>query len=465
MNDTTRTQVVVIGAGFSGLAAAQDLVDHGINVLVLEARDRVGGRTLNVTLPDGKAIEMGGQWVGPGQDVIIELARELGIATYPTYDTGRKILWHRGRARSYRGSIPPAGPVSLADLGQALLRLQRMAKTVDPREPWQAPRAQEWDRQSLGTWMLRNTRTRYARTMLTLWSHSVMAADPDEMSLLHVLTHAAAHRGLIALMSTRGGAQEERIVGGSQGLVQAMADRLGDRVMLNRPVRRVHHTEVAHDGAGQVWAETDTLRIEADRLIVATSPVMAGRLDYSPPLPAGRDLLTQRMGMGSIAKVVTVYPNPFWRDDQLSGQTTSDTGLLACTFDNTPQGSDLGALVGFIAGSNARAFAHMDPAERRRRVLDSMVRLFGPAAADPIDYHEKIWIEDEWARGGYFGIMPPGGWTAVGPHLRKPIGPIHWAGSETAETTFGSMDGAIRAGRRAAKEARSALRSLTETVR
>ncbi|WP_279672145.1 flavin monoamine oxidase family protein [Flexivirga meconopsidis] len=465
MGNSMRTQVVVVGAGFSGLAAARELVRRGIDVLVLESRDRVGGRVLNVALPDGSAVELGGQWIGPGHDALVAIAREHGIATYPTFDDGRRILWRRGRPRPYRGKIPIADPISMLDLAVAMARLERMTSKVDPARPWTAAHAAHWDGQTLASWMARHTRTRFVRSILTIWCRSVMAAEPEEASLLHVLTRAASESGFLATMSTRHGAQEERIAGGSQRLAQAMADQLGDRIMLNQAVRRIDYGPAAVGDFRPARVETDDRQIEAERLIVATSPVMAGRMAFSPALPAAPAQLAQRMTMGSIAKVVAVYPRPFWRDDALSGQAASDDGLLTCTFDNAPDGSDLGVLVGFIAGDNARAYALLEPQQRRQEVIASMVRLFGSAAGEPIDFHEKIWNDDEWAGGGYFGMMPPGGWTTLGPHLREPVGPIHWAGSETADTTFGSMNGAIRAGQRTAMEVWRGLRVAPDLVR
>lgn len=452
----SHTDVVIVGAGLSGLAAANELAHLGADYLIVEARNRVGGRTLNYPLGDGKVVELGGAWVGPGQDQILATAADLGLKTYPTYDDGDRVFWSRGRLARYRGLTPLANPWAMADLGQALGRLNWMARSVPAQAPWTARRARIWDSQTLGAWIRRNTRTRYARTLLELWSHSVLAADPAEVSLLHALSHAAAHRGAFAVASTKGGAQDARIDGGSQQISIALADRLDrDRILLGEPARRI-----AYDTNG-VIVTTDNYEIHARRVIVATSPAISGRISYTPPLPAARDQLAQKMMMGTVAKVIAVYTQPFWRDLGLSGQGLSDEGPVTFVFDNTPADGSPGVLVGFVAGSHARRFSTLPETERRTQALDCFVRWFGPNALNTVDYTDKLWHEDEWARGGYFGYFSPGGWTTFGEHLTTPVGPIHWAGSETSGICMGSMDGALRAGIRAANEATEYLDTRT----
>ena len=454
---TLHTDVIVVGAGLSGLAAADELRHAGADYLVIEARDRVGGRTLNYQLGDGKVVELGGQWVGPGQDRILATAAELGIKTFPTYDEGDRLAHTRGRTIRYRGLTPPAAPWSLLDLGQALFRLNRMCRTVPAESPWTAPHAASWDGQTLGDWMRRNTRTRYARTYLELWSHAVLAADPGEVSLLHALAHASAHRGVFAIASTRDGAQDERIEGGSQRISLALAERLdADRLLLSQLARRIRYD------ADGVTVTTDTYEITAQRVIVAVSPAIAGNIDYSPPLPAARDQLSKKMTMGTVTKVIAVYPTPFWRESGLSGQAVTDQGPITFAFDNTPPDGSPGILLGFVAGHHARDFARLDESERRRQALEGFARWFGDDARTAIDYTDKQWNDDEWSRGGYFGYFPPGGWTTVGKDLTTPIGPIHWAGSETSGICMGSMDGALRAGTRAASEVIEHLRAQVD---
>jgi monoamine oxidase len=443
--------VVVVGAGLAGLAAARAIRAEGASAVVLEARDRVGGRTLNHEIGDGKVVEVGGQWVGPTQDRLYELARELGVETFPTYDRGEHLIEWRGRRIRYTGTIPRINPAVLADVGQAQFRLDRMARQVPLEEPWRAPKAEDWDSQTLASWLRRNVASPAARTLFEIGTEAVWAQEPGDLSLLHVLFYTHSAGSFDALIGTAGGAQQDRFVGGSQTLALKVAEGLGDDVVLDAPVRAIAH------GDGRVRARTDGVEAAGRRAIVAIPPTLAARIAYDPPLPGHRDQLTQRIAQGSVAKCMAIYDEPFWRATGLTGQATSDAGPVRVTFDNSPPDGTPGVLLGFLEGRQARRAGRMAPAERRRMVVDCFARLFGPRAATPDGYVERLWAEEEWTRGCYGGAMPPGAWTEYGDALRAPIGPLHWAGAETATVWSGYMDGAVRSGERAAAEALAAL--------
>ncbi|WP_370326553.1 flavin monoamine oxidase family protein [Euzebya sp.] len=439
--------VIVIGAGLSGVAAARALVAAGLDVVVLEARDRVGGRTLDHPIGDGAVVELGGQWIGPTQTRMAALADELEIATFETHGTGAHLFEARGQLRRYRGTIPRTpNPLAVLDVGIAMARLNRLAEQIDVDAPWRSPRARLHDTQTVATWLRRNVATRDGRALLKLVVEGVWAADPADVSFLHLLTYIASAGSLELLTDTAGGAQERRFVGGSQQVAVRLADRLGDRVRLDEPVRRIDRAD------DEVTVTTDRGTHRARRVVVAIPPTLAGRLVYAPALPGDRDGLTQRYAQGSVVKCMAVYPEPFWRDDGLSGQATSIDGPVKVVFDNSPPDGRPGVLLGFLEGRQARVHGRRSPAERRAVVTAALTRLFGPRAADPIDYVDKAWAEEEFTRGCYAGYLPPGGWTDHGHALRRPIGPIHWAGTETATVWNGYMEGAVRAGERAAAE-------------
>ena len=439
------TSVVVIGAGLAGLSAARALRAQGVDVIVLEARDRVGGRTLNHSIGDGNVVEVGGQWVGPGQERVLSLIGELGLETFDTYTVGKNLFEHGTRLSTYRGAIPRVNPVALMDVQLAMTRLGRMAKTVPPASPWTAPKSASWDAETVASWTRRHMRTQLGRSLIGLACEAVWAADPADVSLLHFLAYCNSAGTLESLISTDGGAQQSRIVGGSQRIALALADQLGDVVVLNEPVRRIEH------GDGVV-VRGDTLTVRASRVIVAMSPALAGRFVYEPALPGHRDQLTQRTPNGSVIKCMAIYDEPFWRDAGLSGQLTSDRGPVKVVFDNSPPDGRPGVLLGFLEGNQARDLGRWSESERRKCVLDCFTRFFGPKAAKANDYVEKVWADDEWTRGCYGAFFPPNTWTAFGEALRAPIGPIHWAGAETATLWMGYMDGAIGSGERAAAE-------------
>jgi monoamine oxidase len=443
--------VIVVGAGLAGLAAASDLAHAGHSVVVLEARGRVGGRTLNHPVGHGEVVEVGGQWVGPRQDRLKARARSLGIRTFKTYTKGAQIFDYLGRQTHFTGLIPPLPPADAADFATLISKIVQLTSTVPLDKPWTAPDAIALDGQTLETWKLANSSTPGARFLFDLATESVFAAEPRDLSLLHALFYYRSGNGIINLTSTAGGAQDSRFVGGSQLVSIRMAERLGKRIVLNAPVRRIGHA-----GRG-VTVATDAGTWQGRAVIVAMAPALAGRIDYDPPLPAQRDQLTQRMPQGSVIKYEAVYPKPFWRAEGLSAYSNSDRSPVRLTYDNSPPSGTPGVLLGFVTGRDARRLSGQSAAARRRAVLGSFTRLFGAKAAHPTTLIEHNWSEEPWTRGCYEGYLPPGVWTDYGAALRAPVGRIHWAGTETSEVFMGYMDGAVRSGERAAAEVRSAL--------
>jgi monoamine oxidase len=340
--------VLVVGAGLAGLSAARALTESGHDVAVLEARNRVGGRTLNEPIGDGKVVELGAQWVGPTQDRVIGLIKELGLETFPTYGKGENLFERGERIGRYRGTIPKLNPIALAETSLILSRLNRLARSVPRDAPWTAPRAADWDTQTFETWLRRNVRTSTARDLMRLAIEGVWAAEPRDVSVLHVLFYIVSAGSIELLLDTEGGAQQDRVVGGTQLISMRMAEELGDAVVLETPVR-----SIAHNSDGVV-VRSDRMTVRARRAIVAIPPTLAGRIDYEPALPAVRDGLCQRMAQGSVVKCMAVYDKPFWRERGLSGQLTSTRGPVSVGFDNSPPDGTPGVLLAFLEGRAAR---------------------------------------------------------------------------------------------------------------
>jgi monoamine oxidase len=442
---------VVVGAGLSGLVCALRLQQAGVDVVVLEARDRVGGRTLNVPIAPDRVVEMGGQWAGPRHQEILRVAEEMGVQTFPTHIAGEHLFTHAGRTSQYTGDIPSRMPFGLLDFRIAQARLERLARRIDLENPASSDWARRLDTGTVQTWMDRHMHTASGRGLMRLTIKAVLAAEPTELSLLHWLFYIATGGGLDSLIRTDGGYQQDRFVGGSQEIAIRMARLLGDRVRLGSPVRRIEH------GEHQILVHTDDVTVEAENVVLAVPPTLTASIEFTPALPADRTQLAHRMPPGTVTKFVAVYPRPFWRDAGLSGHATLTEGPISMTFDNSPPDGNPGALVAFALAEDARTLETLTQSERRNQVLTRLGELFGEQAAEPAQFHELCWAGETWTRGCYAGFFGPGGWTAFGDVLRRPHGRLFWASAETAVEAHGSMDGAISAGERAAREALASL--------
>jgi monoamine oxidase len=448
--------VVVVGGGYAGLAAARAVVGAGRSVALLEARERVGGRIQSIPGPGDVVYDVGGQWIGPTQDRMAALAREYGVGTFKTYNDGDNVYLRAGLRQRYAtsgplGPIPPEAP-GAAEAGAAIVNLNDMAQKVPRDAPWTAAQAREWDSQNFEAFKNANAASEGGRFLLDVGIEAVFAQEPRDISLLYVLFYIGAAGNedtpgdFNRLLNTGGGAQESRFVGGAQTVARAIASKLGSRVVLGAPVRRIEQR------GGTVTVHADGIDVVAHRAIVAMAPPLTARIAYDPPLPGMRDQLTQRFPNGSVIKVQVLYDTPFWRADGLTGQAVGDADPVRITFDNSPPDGSPGVLLGFIEGELARQWSQRSAAERRAAAIESFAAYFGPQARQVRDYVERDWSGEVWTRGCYGGSTPPGVLLDYGPHLRRPVDRIHWAGTETSTIWAGYMEGAVRSGERAARE-------------
>lgn len=442
--------VVVVGGGLAGLATARRLRDRGVDkVVVLEARERVGGRTVNLSLEGDHVVEGGGEWVGPTQTRVTEVAAELGVHTFPAYYDGRVSYDLLGKVSE--GLLPASSWRERADAVRMLYKLDRLAKSLPRGASWEAPDAASLDAITLGDWLRKHEATPFTHSVFKLITRAVLAGYPDRISLLWVLHYVGASGSLLQILLNDGGGQDLRFEGGSQLVSIRMAEDLGAVVRLGQPVRTITDT-----GEG-VRVVTSSAIFDAKRVVVAMMPADMMRIRFEPGLPPlRRDLMAgwARLTRLPLIKGSVVYPTPFWREEGHSGAMQSDQGPIQLIFDNSPPDGSLGVLTAFLSVAESPAMA--DRRTRRQAIEAEFVRYFGPQAAKSSGYVEKDWAVDPWSTG-CLTPMTPGLLSRTGAALREPVGRIHWAGTETARIWCGYMDGAVRSGDRAGDEVAAVL--------
>ncbi|WP_125132769.1 NAD(P)/FAD-dependent oxidoreductase [Microbacterium sp. 10M-3C3] len=452
MTELTK-DVVVIGAGAAGLTAANELRKAGLSVAVLEARDRVGGRLWTDEI-DGAMLELGGQWVSPDQHALIDTVAELGLETFSRYRDGDSVyIGPDGVTQRFTGEMFPVSPETERTIAEITERLDAMIAEIDPDRPWEHPRAVEWDTISWDAWLRAQTDDDEAVRNLAFATGSAMLTKPTHaFSLLQSLLMAAS-AGSYSHLVDADFILDKRVVGGLQQVPVLLAERLGDDVLLNQPVRTLAWS---HEG---VLAEADAVTVRARFAILALAPVLYPRISFVPPLPRLQHQMHQHISMGFVIKVHAVFDRPFWREQGLSGTAFSPYELCHEAYDNTNHGDERGTLVGFVSDRTADDLFRLSADERRARILESLSHYYGEAAKDPVVYYESDWGTEEWTRGAYAASFDLGGLHRYGADLRTPVGPIHLACSDMAGAGYQHVDGAIRQGRRAAAEILERTRS------
>ena len=448
MTIPANTDVVVVGAGFAGLSAARDLVRLGHDVVVLEGRDRVGGRSSTTTIA-GTPVDLGGTFVGPTQDAVIALAKELGCESVRTYSHGKNLIRWRGKVRAYRSTIPKLSLIELFDVSRIQWRFDRVSRRVPVQEPWTSPIADILDSKTLEQWLRYVHAGASTRNLMAIVARVTWGCEPEDVSMLHAVRYVKAAGGLGRMLDVEGGAQQDRFPDGTQQIALRMAEELGERVVLNAVVRTIErHVD------GTLAVGSDRGDVAAKAVIVAVPPAHRAGITFDPALPPEYEKLTEHWPQGNLSKAYAAYDTPFWREDGCSGEALSDEGPVFITFDVSPSDSGPGILLGF---TDARTFDPLPVEQRRERALEGFATLFGDAARHPIDYLDHCWGAEEFAPGGPTAAVPPGSWTTYGPWLHKPVDGIFWAGTETADQWTGFLDGAVRSGKRAADEVHRAL--------
>lgn len=450
---TIDRDVVIVGAGPSGLSAARRLVAAGKSVAVLEARDRVGGRTWSDHI-DGAFIEIGGQWISPDQTALKALIAELGKETFKRYREGSSVyIDAAGERHVYAGDADfPAPAETKIAMDKMIAELDALAAEIGAAEPWAHPRAAELDAISFHDWLrsiadddeaVRNVALYIAGGMLTKPAYAFSALQAILM---------AASAGSFSQLIDEDFILDERVVGGMQSVSVQVAEELGSEVVfLNNPVRFLEWTDNGPGAAAEVIARTDTMQVRAAHAIVAVPPNLYSRISYSPPLPRMQQVAHQHVSMGLIIKVHAVYETSFWREDGLSGSCFGASRIMQEVYDNTNHGDERGTLVGFISDEKAEYIWGLSEEDRREAILDELASYLGPKAREVQVLYLSDWGNEEWTRGAYATSYDLGGLHRWGALQNQPVGPIRFASSDIAAEGYQHVDGAVRIGQATAQ--------------
>jgi monoamine oxidase len=432
--------VVVVGAGLSGLCAARELVAQGVSCVVLEANSHVGGRMVRQPVIEGGWIDLGGQWVGPTQSALLGLAKSLGISHFDFYDKGNTVVYFGGVRSMLNEDLQPSPdsnvtPADLAGTAQLSATMDQLASTVNISKPWLTPNAAILDNVNVASWLSANSTSDFARFFVTTTTAG-NGDDVNEVSMLNLLYQNA--------IGPHSEEPEKWLFNGAAGQIPLMlASKLDDQVVLNQPVYAIEQS------SSGVVVRTPSGSYNGKYVIVAVPPYLAGAIDYSPAMPPVRLQLTQRVPMQSIIKCACIYPTAWWREEGLAGQALSQIEP-SLTADSSPPSGRPGILTSFLVPPGSVGLEARTAAQRKAENLANLATYFGPKVMNPTQYIEANWPAHKWSGGAYNGFMGPGVLSTFGSALRAPVGRIHWAGTEVATRWAGYFDGAVRAGQDAA---------------
>ncbi|KHK98510.1 Putrescine oxidase [Microbacterium mangrovi] len=443
---TIERDVVIIGAGPSGLNAARRLTAAGKSVAVLEARDRVGGRTWS-DVRDGGWFEIGGQWISPDQTALLDLVAELGKETYSRYRDGDSIYVAADGSTTRFASDLPVSAETNAEIDRIAAILDDYAAQVGASEPWAHPLAEELDKISFIEWLHKQSDDEEAVQNIAMWIAGGMLTKPSyAFSTLQAVLMSASAGSFSNLLDDHF-ILDKRVVGGMQSVSIAIADELGDDIVfLNNPVHTLEWTDNGPGAAASVTAVGAEVTVRAQHAIVAVPPNLYHRISYNPPLPRMQMVAHQHVSMGLVIKVHATYATPFWREKGLAGTVYDHAGLVQEVYDNTNHGDERGTLVGFISDVKAEAMWGLDEDERKRVILEGIARSLGDEALTPESFYLSDWGNEEWTRGAYATSYDLGGLHRWGALQNQPVGPIYFASSDIAGEGYQHVDGAVRIG-------------------
>ena len=436
--------VIIIGAGFSGIAAARKLRQAKKSFIVLEARDRIGGRVYTKSLADDLYVDLGGQWIGPNQTRMYELCKEYGVEYFETFDEGSNIIDLNEKIKTYKGIIPKMDILSLLNLDWVLRKLERMAKSIPLQSPWSHTKARLYDQTSMDAFLVKNCHTQACLSVMRIAAQTIFAANLESLSLLHTLFYIKSGTNLNTLINVKNGAQQHRLVGGMQPLLEKMAGPFQEQILLEHAVTEINQSESEVSVNGKDFSFT------TKKVIIAIPPPLVSKIIFQPPLSKEKTMAISHIKMGKVGKCFAIYEKPFWRTDGFSAQILADSSSpFQAMYDSSPKEADYGIMMAFTISDRADEFFKKELPKRQEIMTSFLVRYFGKKAANPIQYLDYTMTDEKWSGGCYAEIYPMGTWTNFKNAYSKPEKNLVWAGTETSDVWFGYIEGAVRPGEKA----------------
>ncbi|EME80709.1 uncharacterized protein MYCFIDRAFT_189137 [Pseudocercospora fijiensis CIRAD86] len=449
--------VVIVGAGLAGLTAAAQILRSGLSCVILEARDRVGGRTWTTTTSDGKGnIDLGAAWINDtNQSRMIALAKTLKLELIEQNTTGNCVLQNtEGELSDFPyGELPPF-QAAIKD-NVAFVRDQTEADCQQLDSSY--PNDSELDSMTFAAYLRKIGATDDALKTATVWTRAMLGHDPEDISALFFLSYCKCGGGLLQMRSDRkGGGQHLRIKEGTQAFAKGLAASLpSDVLQLSGRVQAIHQQSKEN-----VFVQTDSEVFRARKVISAVPPPVLKKMSFDPPLPLAKKLLIDSFRYGFYQKVMVVFKSPFWISKGYCGLIQSFTGPAAVIRDTSIPSEKKWVLTCFVAGTVGQEWSKKDQVTREKVLLDQIVALYRSpnARTELVEFVTTPWSDEEFTGYGCPSpALPPGVLQAAGHAIRDPFQDLHFVGTETSEAWKGYMEGAVRSGERGAGEVVEAL--------
>ncbi|KIW63316.1 hypothetical protein PV04_10170 [Phialophora macrospora] len=454
-----RVDVVIVGAGLSGLQAAVDLQNSGLQTVVVEARDRIGGKVWSHDVGNGSVVDLGGAWINDtSQSRAFALSKRFGLDLVSQMTEGSAIV--RDQVGKYdclqNGQVfsNSASAEAINDSGRIRDLLEETCQKLDIRRPIDSAKNLPDDRDieslTLEQWVSSKGGGEGAQKSAQLWTRAILGLEPSEVGALYFMEYCKSGGGLLQLRSDlKDGAQYLRFADGAGSLCNGLAaEATTGSIHLNSPVRDIRQT------ANEVVVQTARGLFHCARVILSIPTPLYKEINFDPPLPADKQRLSQRTRLGTFCKVILVYRRPWWRKSGLSGTMLLQNSPILVSRDTSADSRGQFSLTCFLAGGPAREWMVLPPRDRQELVLREINGAFGHIAKvdPPAALLEQIWPDEQWSQGCPCPAMLPGDLTEFEKTLRAPFRRVHFIGTETAYEWKGYMEGALRSGERGARE-------------